>query len=383
MPDWIEEFTAHQDKMTNLLMELINRESFTEAVDHVNQLVDFIAAQMKALNPDELTRYPRNDAGDCLLGKWYTHIDAKPILLLVHMDTVHPIGTLETFPIRVEDGKLYGPGSLDMKASITLCLSVLEAFQAGDVTPARPVWLLATSDEETGSKAADDLIRETATQCDLVLVMEPALPGGDLKGWRKGGGTYRLTVKGRPSHAGIEPEKGLNAVVELAKQIVTLDALNDLKNGTSVSVTVVQGGTARNVIPEHASAMIDMRTLDQLSFDHTHDRIMNLIPNMPGVDVSVELLNGRPPMEFNSANQAAVAQVKAIAQSTLNMDLKADGTGGMSDANYTSSLGIATVDGLGPIGAGTHTLDEYVSLYSMPRRAALLAAILTQWGSHQ
>src|SRR5690606_19855759 len=130
-------------------------------------------------------------------------------------------------------------------------------------------------------------------------------------------GTYRLTVKGRPSHAGIEPEKGLNAVVELAKQIVTLDALNDLKNGTSVSVTVVQGGTARNVIPEHASALIDMRTLDQLSFDHTHDRIMNLIPNMPGVDVAVELLNGRPPMEFNTANQAAVAQVKAIAKSAL------------------------------------------------------------------
>lgn len=380
--NWIEYYEQRQDAMLDRIKMLAEHESFTAAVEHVNRLADTLESQINALSPDALERIKQEEVADCLLAKWFTDVDAAPFLILCHMDTVHPIGTLKEFPVEIKDGKLYGPGTLDMKAGITTALFAIQALIETGTRPAAPIWLLITSDEENGSLHSRELIEKTATGCDLVLTMEPGLASGDIKAWRKGGGTYYVHVTGKPSHAGIEPEAGINAVVELAKQVVLLDSFNDLKYGTSVSVTTISGGTATNVIPARATAAVDFRATDQLSFQQTNDKIMNLTPNMPGAKVDVVVRTTRPPMEFNEGNQYAVEQAKAIA-SQMNIPLKADGTGGMSDANFTSTLGIPTLDGLGPVGGGAHTLEEFISIYSLPRRAALFTGLLTQYRVHK
>lgn len=382
MMNWIEYYEQRQDAMLERIKMLAEHESFTAATEHVNRLADTLESQINALSPDSLERIKQEEVADCLLAKWFTDVDAAPFLILCHMDTVHPIGTLDEFPVEIKDGKLFGPGTLDMKAGITIALFAIQALIETGTRPAAPIWLLITSDEENGSLHSRELIEKTATSCDLVLTMEPGLASGDIKAWRKGGGTYYVHVTGKPSHAGIEPEAGINAVVELAKQVVLLDSFNDLKYGTSVSVTTITGGTATNVIPARATAAVDFRATDQLSFEQTNEKIMNLTPNMPGAKVEVVVRTTRPPMEFNEGNQYAVEQAKAIA-SAMNIPLKADGTGGMSDANFTSTLGIPTLDGLGPVGGGAHTLEEFISIYSIPRRAALFTGLLTQYRVHK
>jgi len=379
MSDLLSYFQTQKQTMVDLLTELINHESFTQAKAETDQLGAYMESQFNALGASSVTRIPQTEVGDFRLAKWNETAPGKPILFLIHIDTVWPIGTLAERPPRIDDeGRLFGPGAIDMKGGITVVLSALRGLKERGEMPNRPIWVLMTTDEEVGSIHSIPVIREVAPSCGLVLVMEPATKEGALKTWRKGIATYEMKIEGRPSHAGNAPEQGINAIVELAQQTMKLNSMNDLKNGISVSVTMVSGGSASNVIPAHASAHIDTRFLSMRTMEGLQENILSLEPFLPGAKVAVELLHAREPMEHNDQMKRTYAQCKAIGES-YGLTVREDGSGGGSDGNITASMGIPTLDGLGPQGDGLHALHEHVVLNNLPLRAALIAGILKDW----
>jgi glutamate carboxypeptidase len=265
-----------------------------------------------------------------------------------------------------------------MKAGIVVMLSAIRGLQELSEMPQRPIWYLMTGDEEIGSLYSKDTIIETARQCGLVLVMEPSTPEEAMKTWRKGVASYVISVEGRASHAGNAPEQGINAVVEIAQQIIELNGLNDLKNGTSVSPTVVKGGITNNVIPPSAEALVDVRTLSAQAYRDIHARIMGIQPYVPGAKLTVTQRHMRGPMERNAQMIASFEQAKAIG-ARCGLTIREDGSGGGSDGNFTAYEGVTTLDGLGPQGDGLHAEHEQVLISSMARRATLIAAILRDW----
>ncbi len=375
MTQLLSYFQSQQQAMVDLLTTLVNYETFTTEKHMVDKLGDFMEAQFKELGASSVTRFPQKEIGDILLAKWHEDAAGKPIMFLIHIDTVWPTGTLAERPIRVEDGCFYAPGAVDMKGGITVALSALRGLRALNLLPERPIYVLMTSDEEVGSVHSETLIKEIAKDCGLVLVMEPATKEGALKTWRKGIATYTLTIQGRPSHAGNAPEQGINSVIEFAQQALEIHKLNDYKNGVSVSVTMVNGGSAGNVIPARTEAYIDTRMMTQQQLAALDEAFEQLHPFIPGAVVSAKRNHYRPPMERNAA---AYEQAKRIGEA-YGISVREDGSGGGSDGNFTAALGIPTLDGLGPQGDGLHALHEHVVLASLPQRATLVAGILRDW----
>jgi glutamate carboxypeptidase len=378
MSELLHFFQARQPQMVDLLTELVNYESGTTFKEAVDKLGALLEGKFRALNPSSITRYPQEKVGDFLLAKWNENAPGKPILFLIHIDTVWPIGTLAERPPRIDDGRLFGPGAIDMKGGVTIVLSALGGLLERGELPNRPIWVLMTTDEEVGSVYSESIIKEVAQQCGLVLVMEPATPDEALKTWRKGVANFFIDVEGRASHAGNAPEKGINAVVELAYQTLKLQEMNDLRNGTSVSVTVVSGGIATNVIPDKAQAKVDVRTLKAEAYEEVSQKILNLQPYIPGAKLHIEMRHARGPMERNAQMQKDFAQCKAIGE-RYGVTVREEGSGGGSDGNFTAHMGIPTLDGLGPAGDGLHAVHEHVVLASLPRRATLIAAMLKEW----
>ncbi len=375
MTQLLSYFQSQQQAMVDLLTTLVNYETFTTEKHMVDKLGDFMEAQFKELGASSVTRFPQQEIGDILLAKWHEDAAGKPIMFLIHIDTVWPTGTLAERPIRVEDGCFYAPGAVDMKGGITVALSALRGLRALNLLPERPIYVLMTSDEEVGSVHSETLIKEIAKDCGLVLVMEPATKEGALKTWRKGIATYTLTIQGRPSHAGNAPEQGINSVIEFAQQALEIHKLNDYKNGVSVSVTMVNGGSAGNVIPARTEAYIDTRMMTQQQLAALDEAFEQLHPFIPGAVVSAKRNHYRPPMERNAA---AYEQAKRIGEA-YGISVREDGSGGGSDGNFTAALGIPTLDGLGPQGDGLHALHEHVVIASLPQRATLVAGILRDW----
>jgi glutamate carboxypeptidase len=372
-------FQDRRQQMVDLLTELVNYESGTKEKAHVDKLGSFMESQFRALHASSVTRYPQQHVGDFLLAKWNENAHSKPIMFLIHIDTVWPAGTLAQRPVRIDDeGRLFGPGAIDMKGGITVTLSAIKGLVERREMPNRPIWVLMTSDEEVGSIYSQPLIMELAAQCGLVLVMEPATQDEALKTSRKGVSNFTISVEGRASHAGNAPEKGINAVVELAYQTLKLQEMNDLRNGTSVSVTVVNGGIATNVIPDKATAQVDVRTLKAAAYTEISQRIHNLQPYLPGAKLSVTDGSARGPMERNALMDKTYAQCKAIGE-RHGLTIREDSSGGGSDGNFTAHMGIPTLDGLGPSGDGLHAVHEHVVIASLPRRATLIAAMLKEW----
>jgi glutamate carboxypeptidase len=379
MSDLLPYFQSQRQAMIDLLTTLINYETPTRSKPAVDVLGAFLEQQFRALGASSITRFPRAEVGDILLAKWHESAPGQPILFLIHIDTVWPLGTLAARPVRIDDdGRLFGPGAIDMKAGVALVLTALRGLRERGELPQRPIWVLMTTDEEVGSIHSEAIILETARQCGLVLVMEPATPEEALKTGRKGVATYYVKVEGRASHAGNAPEQGINALVELAQQIMALNALNDLKHGTSVSVTMASGGITNNVIPPHAEATVDVRTLTARAYEEVHAQIMGLTPFVPGAKVLVEQHHARGPMERNAQMIQTFAQAKAIG-AAYGLTLREATVGGGSDGNMTAYEGIPTLDGLGPQGDGLHAEHEHVIINSLARRAALLAGILRDW----
>jgi glutamate carboxypeptidase len=299
------------------------------------------------------------------------------LLVLGHYDTVYPVGTLAKMPFRITGGRTYGPGVFDMKAGIVQAMFAFEALQNSATPLAKRVVFLWTSDEEIGSASSRQLLESEARRSDAVFVLEPALgPRGLLKTSRKGVGEARLTVHGRAAHAGLAPEKGINAIHELAAQIVHIEKWNDPRRGVSVNADIVEGGTRTNVVAERASATLDLRAWSASDMHSVEKRLHSLKPIHRGA--KLELTGGfdRPPLERKHST-ALFARAKSLAES-MGFSIGEAAAGGGSDGNLTAALGIPTLDGLGAVGDGAHATHEHILTRTMPQRAALLAALLAE-----
>ncbi len=379
MSNLLDYFKSQREAMIDLLTTLVNYESPSRDAALVNTLIDFLNEYLQKQGVSSTQRIEQNEVGDFLLAKWNESAPGKPILILGHVDTVHPQGSVAARPVRIdEDGRLYGPGAVDMKAGLTAALTAIQGLSELGEQPQRPVWMLFTSDEEIGSPKSTSVIEELAAQAKLVLVMEPGTGDGAIKIQRKGIATYRIHVTGRASHAGNAPEEGINALIELAQQMLRVNKLNDLKHGTSVSVTVAEGGTAGNVIPAQASAYIDTRVLTQMAMDQVRSEMLDVMPFVPGAQVTVEAIHARNPMEYNDLMKKTFSRCQQIG-AQYGITVRGDSVGGGSDGNTTASMGIPTLDGLGPYGGGLHADHEHVLVNSLPERAALVAALIKEW----
>ena len=297
------------------------------------------------------------------------------LLVLGHYDTVYASGILEKMPFRIAGGKVFGPGVFDMKAGIVQALFAVRALQELNAPPPKKIVFLWTSDEEIGSESSRKLIESEAKRSDAVFVLEPSLGAkGLLKTARKGVGEAEIIVHGRASHAGLAPEKGANAIHELALQIARIKTWNNLRRGISVNAGVIEGGTRTNVIPDRAKAVIDLRALRIADMRAIEKHLHSLKPILPGTKLAIRGGFSRAPLE-RKHSATLFQRAQSLAE---QMGLKIDEctAGGGSDGNFTAALGIPTLDGFGAVGDGAHSPGEYIIAKTMPERAALLAAML-------
>ncbi len=364
-------------KLTQLLKLLVETESPSHdksAVDRVGLIVAEQARQLGAT----VEIIPNTETGNHVLARFQpSSFSIHPsILLLCHMDTVFPIGTIQKTPFREEGEKIFGPGALDMKAGIVIALAAIEqAIQQG---LNRPITLLCTSDEEIGSHTSRTLIESLAKESALALIMEGALLDGSLKTWRKGVGSLWVTVKGRAAHSGGAHQDGRNAIEELAHQVIAIQKLTDYSKQTTVNVGVIQGGSVSNVVPEEASIEVDIRVMQPGEWERIEAAVRNLQPVLDGTSITVTGGLNRPPMPFDELMKSTFEKAKGIA-SKIGVELKAGGTGGASDGNFIAPLGIPLLDGMGAVGEGYHSEREYIFTSSLEHKVQLIASLLYEW----
>ena len=364
---------GHRNDMLRDLIRLVEMESPTDEKAAVDALGTELLLMLQELGAD-VDVLQQEKTGDHLVARWGAGDGA--LLLLTHMDTVWEMGTLAQRPVRVQDGILYGAGAFDMKGGIVNALWALRCLRGLRLMPARPITLLITSDEETGSRTSRPLIEEEARKHRAVFVLEPAHPPqGSLKTWRKGVGLYKVRVTGVAAHAGAAHDEGANAIEELAHQVLAMQQLTDYQAGTTVNVGVIGGGTRSNVVPDRAWARVDARVMNAAEAERLDAALRGLTPRLRGTKVEVTGAINRPPWARTPAGMALYAQAQAVANE-LELPLTETGTGGGSDGNFTAALGVPTLDGLGAEGDGGHALHEHVVIRSLPERAALLAGLL-------
>jgi glutamate carboxypeptidase len=297
------------------------------------------------------------------------------ILLLGHTDTVFGPGESAKRRFQIKDGRATGPGVFDMKAGILMMWSAVKALLHSQKRLERGITVLLTSDEEVGSTTSRELLESEARASRAVLVLEPSLPGGGLKTARKGVGRFTIKAIGRAAHAGIDPSKGINAIEEIARQIMAIHALNNAGLGTTVNVGLIQGGTRSNVVPAEAAVEVDVRVANMQEASRAEKAIHALQPQLHGARLEIRGGFNRPPMERNEGVIRLFEEAKKIG-ADLGMVIEEGSTGGASDGNFTSALGVPTLDGLGAIGDGAHAIDEYVDVGSLPQRTALVAGLI-------
>lgn len=298
----------------------------------------------------------------------------KPLLLLGHTDTVWSVGTLSRMPFRVARGRAWGPGALDMKSGLVIGTWAIRALRATGRQPSRPVRFFLNPDEETGSLAFRARLLAEARRAHACLVLEPAADGGAVKTSRKGVGVFTLSVHGRSAHAGIDPAAGVNAIGEMARQITRIEALARPAQGLTISPGLVAGGTRVNVVPEFASMTFDVRIARRQDGPWIEQKLRALKPVNPGAHLELKGGINRPPMERRST--AALFRTARALAAQLGFQLPEASTGGGSDGSFAAALGIPTLDGLGGVGGGAHAPSEHILVRELPRRAALLAALL-------
>ena len=366
---------SRQDEMTELLKAIVAVESPSHDAASQTPVQDLLC---QALNKRgyHVRRIPGTASGGQLLAYPQDRISGQPIQLLVgHCDTVWPIGTLTEMPIHLADGKLHGPGIYDMKAGLVQAIFALEALQALGEKPAVTPVLFINSDEEIGSAESIPNIHRLARISDRVFVMEPSLgPTGKLKTARKGVGRFVVKVIGKASHAGLAPDEGLSAILELSHVVQSLFALNDADRGISVNVGTIDGGLRPNVIAPEASAEADVRVATHADAQEIEQAIYGLQSAVPGTQLEVSGGVNRPPMEKTPGNRLLWRLAEKAAEE-LKITIEEGTAGGGSDGNFTS-LHAPTLDGMGAVGDGAHALTEYVFVDKMPERTALLARML-------
>jgi glutamate carboxypeptidase len=345
-------------------------ETPTEAPDQVNRLVTLVADGYRGL-PATVERIAgRDGCGDHLIARSAWGQDAPGILVLSHLDTVHPLGFIKRLPFSVDGDIAFGPGIYDMKGGAYLAYHAFRQICADGERSALGITHLFVSDEEIGSPTSRALIEELGHSAKYVLVTEPARDGGKIVTGRKGVARFDVSITGVPAHAGAKPEDGRSAIRELANVINTLEALNDPKRGVTVNVGVVSGGTRPNVIAEHAHAEVDARLPTQADAEEIIPKILGLTSHTEGVTVQVTGALNRPPYEKGNAGAALFEHARTLAEE-LGFDLVDMVTGGGSDGNFTAPF-TATLDGLGVDGKGAHTHYEQLYISSIEPRARLL-----------
>ncbi|HLL75394.1 MAG TPA: M20 family metallopeptidase [Pyrinomonadaceae bacterium] len=374
----LEHFARREDDVVSLARALVERESPSGDLEGSRAVVDLLEAALRETGAvSDQARVVSEGYGEHLRVEAFgsANGDARPLLLLGHTDTVHARGSLEQRPWREEEGRLYGPGVFDMKANCALAVEALSACAGLGLKPARPVILLLTCDEEAGSRTGRALVEREAARAECVLVLEPSAPGGAAKTGRKGTGIFTLRAEGRAAHAGLDPEKGASAVLEIARQIERMHALNDLPRGVTVNVGVVAGGTRSNVVAAEATAEIDLR------FETNEDgaRLEAALLNPRPFDERVRLLAeggvNRPPLERTAEVLKLYDHARGLA-SVLGFDLGETKVGGASDGNFAAALCPRVLDGLGVEGGGAHAVDEHILRRDVARRGALIAALV-------
>jgi len=366
------------DGLVRMLRALAETESPTDDKDAVDAAVRLTAGFAKA-SGGRVKLHKQKYFGDILeLRFGPAHSNRKPVLLLGHLDTVWPLGTLKTMPWRETGGRFYGPGVLDMKAGIAMALAAIRALAqvgrgVGQNLP-RPVTLLLNSDEEVGSHVSRPITERLALASSAVLVLEPA-QGLACKTARKGVGDYHLHITGVAAHSGVDFERGHSAILELARMLQTVAGFTDLRIGRTVNPGVISGGTRSNVIAEHAYADVDVR----IAKASDAAKVAKLFRSLRCVDPAckLEITGGlnRPPMERKPGTVALYKQARKLA-AELGFTLDEAATGGGSDGNFTAALGVPTLDGLGAVGEGAHAAHESVVIEHLVPRTALLAALL-------
>lgn len=345
-------------------------ESPTERPDQVNRLADLVAAGYRDL-PATVDRVAgRDGCGDHLVARSSWGQDAPGILVLSHLDTVHPMGFIERLPFKIDGDVAFGPGIYDMKGGAYLAYHAFRRICADDARPPLGITQLYVSDEEIGSPTSRALIKAEGRKAKYVLVTEPARDGGKIVTGRKGVARFDVSIKGAPAHAGTRPEDGRSAIRELGNVIQTLEAMNDLKRGVTVNVGVVRGGTKPNVIAEEAYAEVDMRVPTMADADELVPKILGITSRTEGVSVKVTGELNRPPYEKSNAGAALYEHARELA-TELGFELLDVFTGGGSDGNFTAPH-TATLDGLGVDGKGAHTHYEQLYISSIEPRARLL-----------
>ena len=352
------------------IRQWVEIETPTEAPEQVNRLASLVAEGYRGL-PATIERIAGKDGcGDHLLARSSWGRDQPGILVLSHLDTVHPMGFIERLPFRVDGDSAFGPGIYDMKGGAYLAYHAFRELCAMSAHLALGVTQLYVSDEEIGSPTSRALIEAEGQKAKYVLVTEPARDGGKIVTGRKGVGRFEVFIKGAPAHAGSRPEDGRSAIRELANVIASLEGLNDLKRGITVNVGVVRGGTRPNVIAEDAYAEVDLRVLTMADAEELVAKILNVKSRSEGVSVQVVGGLNRPPYEKGNAGAALFEQAKTLA-AEIGFELVDTFTGGGSDGNFTAPH-TATLDGLGVDGKGAHTHYEQLYISSIEPRARLL-----------
>ncbi|HWL20609.1 MAG TPA: M20 family metallopeptidase [Bradyrhizobium sp.] len=366
--------TASNSFDTNAILDGIRRwveiETPTEAPEQVNRLAALVADGYREL-PATIERIAGQDGcGDHLVARSSWGQDAPGILVLSHLDTVHPLGFINRLPFRIEGDSAFGPGIYDMKGGAYLAYHAFRQLCAGPERAPLGVTQLYVSDEEIGSPTSRALIESEGLKAKYVLVTEPARDGGKIVTGRKGVGRFEIFIRGVPAHAGSKPEDGRSAIRELANVIATLDAMNDPRRGVTVNVGVVRGGTRPNVIAEEAYAEVDLRVPTIADADDLVAKILNLKSQSEGVSVTVTGDLNRPPYEKGNSGGALFEHAKTLA-AEIGFDLVDTSTGGGSDGNFTAAH-TATLDGLGVDGKGAHTHYEQMYISSIEPRTRLL-----------
>lgn len=359
------------DEKLNMLKRFVEIESFSHDKTGIKKMAEELINVFAIFKP--VSELINEETGSCHL-KMTFGSGKRQILLLTHLDTVYPKDTLVKMPWRVENGKAYGPGVLDIKASYVIVYEVLKKLEKEFFENYKIVWL-NTGDEEIGSPSGKHYVISEAKKSEAVFVLEPAMANGALKTARKGGGKYRISVKGKSAHAGVNPEDGINAIVRLANLVLKIAEQEDLKNGTTVTVGTISGGTLFNVVPDYATCEVDVRVKTEDERKRIETFFQNLKYYTSEIEVEGEIY--RPPFVRSEGTANLFRLAKECARKQ-NIDLLEAETGGGSDGNFAATTGVPVLDGLGARGGGAHSPDEFVYIDSIEERAKLLACLLVK-----
>lgn len=372
--DVLAHFESRTPAIIEAIREVVEIESPSHDVERSRAVADWVEGRFRSAGVEiSVERIFAGGDGEHIVIRAFQG-DAKPVMLVGHTDTVHPVGTREKNPTRIDGDRFYGCGIFDMKANIVLMIEAFRYLKENGITPPRPVTIFLSCDEEVGSHSGRAILEREAASAEMAIVFEPSA-AGRIKTGRKGTGQYVVKTHGIPAHAGLDPDKGASAILEIARQIERLQSLNDPSRGTTVNACTISGGTTSNVIPQFAETEVDVRFSSMAEAERIDREINSLTPIDERVEISVTGGINRPPMERTDAIVDLFEKARSTAAS-FDYEVGETQVGGASDGNFIGAMGIPVLDGLGITGDGAHTLHEHVLVSDIANRATLVTLLL-------